>query len=499
MAATTMTCAEAATAALSVENNNDLYNNGEEILVEGYVTAIQTAFNAQYSNVSFWLADEKGGTNTIQAYRAACGAAEDAPAVGDRVSVTGNLTKYGTTPEFAAGCTFVILEKDTYVPQNLGQKTIAEFLALKNTRDTCILRGAIANIVMDKNDATLYNKYGNFDLVDASGSVYIYGLLTPDGEAQQFREMGLNEGDSITVKAIYTEYNGAPQAKNAILVEEVAIETADVVFAMEDFVGQGVSGGGENSVVTVTKDGVTFSCTNGFGDGQYGVRCYKGSTVTITSAEQQIGKIVFEFGVVSGDKKNGGLDDEIVVNAMEWTVTLNDAQARMNKISIYFGEYEAPTEPVYPENPEGVITCAEAADLAAAAADPTADNKNVEVQQIRVRGFVTFAYDVKDGKQSVWIADDKKASAGVIQGYYLVVAEDIVKGDYVELEGTLTKYFKAEDNIILEVTNGTMTKIYPEAIENVTLTEKAQKVMIDGAIYIIRDGKMFNLQGAQVR
>ena len=38
-----------------------------------------------------------------------------------------------------------------------------------------------------------------------------------------------------------------------------------------------------------------------------------------------------------------------------------------------------------------------------------------------------------------------------------------------------------------------------EGIEQIVLTEKAQKVMVDGAIYIIRDNKLFNLQGAQVR
>ena len=38
-----------------------------------------------------------------------------------------------------------------------------------------------------------------------------------------------------------------------------------------------------------------------------------------------------------------------------------------------------------------------------------------------------------------------------------------------------------------------------EGIENVVLTEKAQKVVVDGVIYIVRDNKLFNLQGAQVR
>lgn len=39
----------------------------------------------------------------------------------------------------------------------------------------------------------------------------------------------------------------------------------------------------------------------------------------------------------------------------------------------------------------------------------------------------------------------------------------------------------------------------PDGIENVVLTEKAQKVMVDGVLYIVRDNKLFNVQGTQVR
>ena len=38
-----------------------------------------------------------------------------------------------------------------------------------------------------------------------------------------------------------------------------------------------------------------------------------------------------------------------------------------------------------------------------------------------------------------------------------------------------------------------------QGIEDIVLTEKAQKVMVDGVLYIVRDNKMFNVQGAQVR
>ena len=45
------------------------------------------------------------------------------------------------------------------------------------------------------------------------------------------------------------------------------------------------------------------------------------------------------------------------------------------------------------------------------------------------------------------------------------------------------------------------TSIYEKiiSIENILLTEKVQKVIKDGVVYIVRDGKLFNLQGVQVR
>jgi hypothetical protein len=38
-----------------------------------------------------------------------------------------------------------------------------------------------------------------------------------------------------------------------------------------------------------------------------------------------------------------------------------------------------------------------------------------------------------------------------------------------------------------------------QGIENIILTEKARKVVVDGVLYIVRDNKLFNVQGVQVR
>ena len=104
-------CSEAAVAALSVSKDKELYNNGKEYRLVGFVTAIATEWNSNYKNISFWMADTYDGGEVLEAYRAVCKSKSDAPQVGDYVSVSGSLTKYGGTPEFAEGCTFSILSR----------------------------------------------------------------------------------------------------------------------------------------------------------------------------------------------------------------------------------------------------------------------------------------------------------------------------------------------------------------------------------------------------
>ena len=249
---TTLTCKQAADTAKSVANNNDLVNNGEVFAVKGYVTNIAYAWSN--GSMSFWMADTKEGGQVIEAYKCAIADEANAPKVGDFVRVIGKLTKYNTTYEFTQGCTCEILEAD--VPAvNLGAKTIAEFLALKNGKDTCVLTGTVGNIVMDKDDATKYNKYGNFDLTDATGTVYIYGLLNAAGEKGKFLEMGIDAGTNITIKAVYSEYNSQPQAPNAVLVSINGSATAIDNNVVEGKAVKRI----ENGMLIIEKNGVRYN------------------------------------------------------------------------------------------------------------------------------------------------------------------------------------------------------------------------------------------------
>ena len=56
----------------------------------------------------------------------------------------------------------------------------------------------------------------------------------------------------------------------------------------------------------------------------------------------------------------------------------------------------------------------------------------------------------------------------------------------------------ATDNVKYEFVIKT-APIEVEGIENIELTEKAKKVVVDGAVYIVRDNKIYNILGTQVR
>lgn len=214
----TLTCAAAAKAALA--------GSSDSAVVIGYVTEIASAWTSQYKNISFWMADSDNGGQVFEAFRAVCETKEEAPGVGDKVAVKGKLTKHNSTPEMDAGCTFTILEHSTVEPEDMGKVTIAEFLEAKDKFNIYTLTGTVSDIQKDKQDSTQYSVYGNFNLTDSTGTIYIYGLLTADGEAKKFLELGIEEGDVITLKGSYYEFNGNPQIKDAIFVSKTSGETA---------------------------------------------------------------------------------------------------------------------------------------------------------------------------------------------------------------------------------------------------------------------------------
>ena len=134
------------------------------------------------------------------------------------------------------------------------------------------------------------------------------------------------------------------------------------------------------------------------------------------------------------------------------------------------------------------ITVAQAAEIAAGLVEGAeADEFYV------VTGYV--AKLVGDQGNSFWLSDSETAEEGQLYIYMANIATPAQLHQQVRVYGWVGKNEKG--NAIIR--EGDAEIISGEGIEQLMLTEKAQKVVVDGAVYIMRDNKLFNLQGAQVR
>ena len=60
--------------------------------------------------------------------------------------------------------------------------------------------------------------YGNWDLTDETGTIYIYGTLDEKGAERNFLSLGLEVGDEVTIEGPKSTYNGSPQLVNVTVL-----------------------------------------------------------------------------------------------------------------------------------------------------------------------------------------------------------------------------------------------------------------------------------------
>ena len=271
-----------------------------------------------------------------------------------------------------------------------------------------------------------------------------------------------------------------------IFAEDVVVVLDSIDFRNDEIViKQGAASPGDS--VLAVKEGVTIGIDKGQNKG-FCLTAFAHSSVTI-SATQNIKQLNFEFGQAGGSAKDGGLDAQIAVGATEWTAVDLPSQARFAKITITLGEGKGEGTTL------DTVTVAEAVAIGMA----LEDNAKTTVDYV-VKGHVVQAYDPNEGyTDQTWFMADEAGAFGEFEAFHCTPDYLVVTGDFVFVKGKIQKYVK-DDKTQIEIGNGTATHgEAPQGIENVVLTEKASKVIVDGVVYIVRDGKMFNLQGAQVR
>ena len=206
----------------------------KEIYVKGIITDIPAngiSLKDQYNNLTFDISDNEAGSNKFTVYRSkGLGGADVTDAklikVGDVVVICGKVVNYkGNTPETSQGNAYVVSingQGGGTTPTPGGEDenttvTIADFnAAAESTSVWYQLTGTVKGL--KDND-----KYGNFDLEDATGSVYVYGLLAEKGgEKQKFQELaaakGIKNGCKLTIIGNRGSFGDKIEVVNAYFV-----------------------------------------------------------------------------------------------------------------------------------------------------------------------------------------------------------------------------------------------------------------------------------------
>lgn len=189
---------------LAAEDGNTQYR------VTGYVSKVDDLASGK-----IYIKDAKG---EIYLYKVSYG--DFTVNAGDIITVVGKKGSYNGTPQIVSAAVEKRLEvKDI---------DVASFKALADDAETWYrLKGKVIKSTEEKTKFDL-ETYGNFGLQDATGEVYVYGVVPGwGGASKQFATLGVKEGDIITIVAHKGSFEGLNQAAKAFYVTHEAGETPE--------------------------------------------------------------------------------------------------------------------------------------------------------------------------------------------------------------------------------------------------------------------------------
>lgn len=315
---------------------------------------------------------------------------------GVEVLIYGSLEAYFgaagiKNPEYAK-----VGDKEFGVNPNVEQKeptakvvTIKEFIDAPEYTESLVyyeLTGVISGLSAGGNAVV----YGNFDLTDETGTVYVYGLdkaFTAVGNTKadkSFGELGLKDGDKITLRGLRGSYNGKIEVMGAYFVKLISSgnenpnpggngdnngdnngddngndngntgTTPEGAIVFDADVDKGNAGTDSNNATsyTITKDGVTITVSSGI-LGTYNnethYRIYKNQTLTVTSTVGNVKKVTFTctangdakygpgcFTWSTGDYTYSGANGTWTGDASEVVFTASSNQVRATQIVVEF-------------------------------------------------------------------------------------------------------------------------------------------------------------------
>ena len=234
-------------------------------------------------------------------------------------------------------------------PDEVVVATVAEFLAAAEGNTIYELTGVIKNVAN--------TNYGNFDLEDATGTVYVYGIYDENGN-KVFTSLGLKEGDTLTIRGKRTSYNETPQMGSGVYVshESAPEQEKPENEATLSFSDANNRTSWDNNSQVWSANGITL--TNNKGDSTSDIadytapaRFYKSSEL-IVKCDHAMSKIDFVCNsssyatalldsITSGNATMEGSTVTVTFSSAvsSYTISsLSGGQVRMNKLTVTYAE-----------------------------------------------------------------------------------------------------------------------------------------------------------------
>lgn len=234
-------------------------------------------------------------------------------------------------------------------PDGVVKATVEEFLLAAEGDTVYELTGVIKNVAN--------TNYGNFDLQDETGTVYVYGIYDEDGN-KVFTSLGLKEGDTLTLRGVRSSYNDEPQVGSGVYVSHVSAPeqeqpSNEATLSFAD-VANRVSWDSNKQVWSA--NGITLTnnkgaSTSNVADYSAPARFYKSSEI-IVECEKAMTKIEFACNSASYatalqsslGSTPSTIDGSSVIVEFDTATTsftiasLTGGQVRMNSLTVTFAE-----------------------------------------------------------------------------------------------------------------------------------------------------------------
>jgi hypothetical protein len=217
--------------------SNTEYQTTGDVFVKGKISRIASGGTftegGTYGNASFYISEDGSEKDEFYCFRILYlenkkfESGQTDIKVGDDVVICGQLMNYrGNTPETVAGKAYLFkLGKSGGGGGGGGETGEVKAVTIKAFNEAPESDKQVYELV-GTIGGSINTTYGNFDLTDETGTVYVYGLTATElgygsKNDKSYASLGLNEGDKIKIRGYRGSYGEKIEVLNAWFIEKV--------------------------------------------------------------------------------------------------------------------------------------------------------------------------------------------------------------------------------------------------------------------------------------